>query len=73
MYVVQFQICSNRGLFIKKGLHVTQEKCEVQGLYIGDVCFKYLHKSYKGMISDMTKTIKANHHVQTITSGLIYM
>lgn len=30
MYVVQIQICSNRGLFIKKGPNV---KCEVQGLY----------------------------------------
>lgn len=39
--------------------------------YIGDVCFKYLHKSYKGMISDMIKTIEANHHVQTITIELI--
>lgn len=40
-------------------------------VYIGDVCFKNRHKSHKGMICDMTKTTEANHHVQTITRGLI--
>lgn len=31
--------------------------------YIGDVCFKYFYKSYKGMISDMIKIIKVNYYV----------